>query len=147
MVESMMEGIIAVANLGGVLIELNHILHDLVFIGHLEMFQGVLGISNGIKGAKVGSEFIEESGIRVLPCWQIPWIWMENVWFKPVKSSARKERDGIVDFIGIHHKCSESVIKVQLKGDNESLEFLQVRAIKSIRFFDLGADVVGSRIV
>ena len=72
---------------------------------------------------------------------------MEDVWFKPVKSGAGKEGDGVVDFTGIHRKSSGSVIKVQLKGDNESLELPWVGAVKGIRFFDLGTDVVGSRIV
>ncbi len=72
---------------------------------------------------------------------------MDDVWFKSVKSGAEKKRDGIVDFTGISHKCSGSVIKVQLKGDNEGLELSQIRAIESTRFFDLGTDVVGSRIV
>ncbi len=79
---------------------------------HPEMFQGILGISDGIKGAKIGSEFIKEGGVRVLPCRQIPQIGTEDVWFKPVKSSARKEGDGVVDFTGIHRNNSVSVIKV-----------------------------------
>ncbi len=60
---------------------------------------------------------------------------------------AEEKRDSVVDFVGIHCKSSESVIKVQLEGHNESLEFLWVEAVKSIRLFDLGVDVVGSRIV
>ncbi len=47
---------------------------------------------------------------------------MENVWFKPVENGAVKEEDSIVDLAGIHHKSSGSVIKVQLEGDNKSLE-------------------------
>ncbi len=146
-VESMVKGIVAIANLGGILIELNHVLHDSVSVVHPEMFEGILGISDGIKRTKVGSEFIKESGIGVLPCWWIPQIWVEDVWFKPVKGSAREKGNGIVDFVSIHCKSSGSVIKVQLKGHNESLEFPRVGAIESIRFFDLGADVVRSRVV
>ncbi len=67
-VESMAEGIVAITNLGCVLVELDHILHDSVSVMHPEMFQGILGISDGIKGAKIGSEFIKEGGVRVLPC-------------------------------------------------------------------------------
>ncbi len=103
-VESMANGIVTVANLGGILIELNHILHDLVSIAHLEMFKGILGISDSIKGTKVGSEFIEEGDIGVLPCRQILQIWAEDVWFKPVKGSAGEKGNGIVDFTGIHRK-------------------------------------------
>ncbi len=146
-VESMVKGIVAVANLGGILIELNYILHDSVSIAHLEMFKGILGISDGIERIKVGSEFIKKGGIGVLPCWQIPWVWPENVWFKPVEGGAGEKENGTADFVGIRCKSSESVIKVQLEGDNESLEFLWLRAIKSIRFFDLGADVVRSRVI
>ena len=51
-VESMAKGVIAIANLGGVLIELNHVLHDSVSVAHPEMFEGILGISDGIEGAK-----------------------------------------------------------------------------------------------
>ncbi len=54
MVESMAEGIIAIANLGGILIELNHVLHGSVAVMHLEMFKGILSISDGIKRTKVG---------------------------------------------------------------------------------------------
>ncbi len=43
---------------------------------------------------------------------------MEDVWFKPIKTGAREKRDGIVDVVGICHKSSGSVIKVQLEGDN-----------------------------
>ncbi len=78
---------------------------------------------------------------------QILRVWAEDVWFKPVESGAREKGNGIVDFVGIRCKCSGSVIKVQLEGHNESLEFPQVRAIESIRLFDLGADVVRSRVV
>ncbi len=146
-VEGMAEGIITVANLRGILIELNHILHDSVSIIHLEMFKGIFSISNGIERTKVVSEFIEKCGIGVLLCQQIPQIRMEDGGCKPVKSSARKEGDSILDFAGICCKSSGSVIKVQLEGDNKSLEFLQVRTIKSVQFFDLGTDGVRSRIV
>ncbi len=143
----MAEGIVTVANLGGILVELNYVLHDLVSVMHPEMFEGILGISNGIKSTKVGLEFVKECSVRVLPCQWILLIWAEDVWFKPVESGAREKRNGVVDFTGIHHKSSGSVIKVQLKGDNESFEFPWVRAVKSIRFFNLGVDVVGSRVV
>ncbi len=111
------------------------------------MFKGILGISDGIKWTKVGSEFFKEGGIGVLPGRRIPWIWVKDVWFKPVEGGAEEKGDGIVDFVGICHKSSGSVIKVQLEGDNESLEFPQIGAIESIRFFDLGVDVVRSRVV
>ncbi len=146
-VEGMMEGIVAATNLGCILVELNHILHDLVSVAHLTMFQGILGISDGIERAKIGLEFVKECSIRVLPCQQVLQIGTEDVWSKPVKSSAGKEKDGVVDFTGICCKGSGSIIKVQLKGDNESIKLSQIRAIKGIRFFDLGMDVVGSRIV
>ncbi len=114
---------------------------------HPEMFKAILSISDGIKRTKVGSEFIKEGSMGVLPCQWIPRIWTEDVWFKPVKSGAREKRDSIVDFVGICRKSGGSVIKVQLEGHDESLEFPQVGAVKSIRFFDLGVDVVGSRVV
>ncbi len=38
-VEGMATGIVTVANLGGVFVELNHILHDPVSVMHLEMFE------------------------------------------------------------------------------------------------------------
>ncbi len=136
-VESMAKEIVAVANLGGILIELNHIFHDSVSVMHPEMFKGVLGISDSIERAKIGSKFIKEGSIGVLPCQRILQVWAEDVWFKPVEGGAREEGDGVVDFVGIHCKSSGSVIKVQLKGDNESLEFLQVGAIKGIRFLNL----------
>ncbi len=146
-VESMAKGIVAVANLRGILVELNHILHDSVSVMHPEMFDGIFGISDGVKGTKVGSEFLKERSIGVLPCWRIPRIRAEDIWFKPVKSGAREEGNGVVDFVGIRRKCSGSVIKVQLEGHNESLEFPRVRAVKSIRLFDLGVDVVRSRVI
>ncbi len=149
-VESMAKGIVAVANLGGILIELNHILHDLVSVTHPEMFEGIFGIfgiSDGVEGTKVGSEFLKERSVGVLPCRQIPRIRAEDIWFKPVESGAGEEGNGVVDFVGIRHKCSGSVIKVQLEGHNESLEFLWVRAVESIRLFDLGVDVVKSRVI
>ncbi len=146
-VESMAKGIVAVANLGGILIELNHILHDSVSVMHPEMFEGIFGISHGIEGTKVGSEFLKERSVGVLPCRRIPRIRAEDIRFKPVESSAGKEGNGVVDFVGIRCKCSGSVIKVQLEGHNESLEFLQVGAVESIRLFDLGADIVRSRVV
>ncbi len=146
-VEDMAKGIVVVADLGGVLIELNHVFHDSVSVMHPEMFESILGISNGIKGTKVGLEFIEESSVGVLPCRQIPRIWVEDVWFKPVKGGAGEKENGVVDFTSIRRKSSGSVIKVQLEGNNKSLEFPWVGAIKSIRFLDLGADVVRSRVV
>ncbi len=72
---------------------------------------------------------------------------MEDIWFKPVESGAGEEGNGKVDFVGIHRKCSGSVIKVQLEGHNESLDFPWVGAIESIGLFDLGADVVRSRVI
>ncbi len=109
-VESMVKGIITIANLGGILIELNHVFHDSVSVMHLEMFEGILGISDGIERIKVGLEFIKEGSRGVLPCWWIPWVWAEDVWFKPVKSGAGEKENGVVDFVGIHHKSSGSVI-------------------------------------
>ncbi len=100
-VEGMAKGIVTVSDLGGVLIELNHVFHDLVSVAHPEMFESILGISDGIEGAKVGLEFIKEGGVGVLPCWQIPWIWAEDIWFKPVEGSAGEKGNGIVDFVGI----------------------------------------------
>ncbi len=111
------------------------------------MFKGILGILDSIERTKIGSKFVKEGSVGVLPCRRIPWIWAEDVWFKPVEGSTGEKGNGVVDFTRIHCKCSGSVIKVQLEGDNESLEFPWVRAIKSIRFLDLGADVVRSRIV
>ncbi len=111
------------------------------------MFEGIFGISDGIEGTKVGSEFLKEGSVGILPCRRIPWIRAEDVWFKPVESGAREEGNGIVDFVGIHRKCSGSVIKVQLEGHNESLEFPRFGAIESIGLFDLGADVVRSRVI
>ncbi len=55
-VESMVEGIVAIANLGGILIELNHVFHDSVSVAHLEMFEGILSISDGIERTKVSSK-------------------------------------------------------------------------------------------
>ncbi len=78
-VESMAKGIVAVANLGGIFIELNHIFHDLVSIVHPEMFEGILRISDSIKRTKIGLKFIKEGGVGVLPCWQIPRVWAEDV--------------------------------------------------------------------
>ncbi len=147
MVENMVKGIVTVANLGGILIELNHVFHDSVSVTHLEMFESILSISDGIERTKVGSEFVKEGSIGVLPCLQIPWIWAEDVCFKPVEGGAGEKGTGVVDFTGIHCKSSGSVIKVQLEGDNESLEFPWVGAVKWIRFLDLGADVVRSRVV
>ncbi len=74
-VETMAKGIVAVANLGGILIELNHILHDLVSVTHPEMFEGIFGISDGIEGTKVGSEFLKERSVGILPCQRIPRVW------------------------------------------------------------------------
>ncbi len=142
-VESMVKGIVAVANLGGVLVELNHILHDSVSVVHPEIFEGILSISDGIKGTKVGLEFVEEGDVGVLPCRWVLRIWGEDVWFKPVEGGARETGNGIVDFTGICCKCGGSVIKVQLEGDNESLEFPQVGAIKSIRFLTLVQMLLG----
>ncbi len=119
----MMEGIVAVANLGGVLIKLNHILHNPVTVAHPEMFKSILGSSNGMKRSKVHSEFVKESGIGVLPHQWILQIWMEDVWFEPVKSGTGEKGNDVVDFVGIRRKGSGSVVKVQLEGDNESLEF------------------------
>ncbi len=95
-VESMVKGIVAVANLGGILIELNHVLHDSVSVTHSEMFEGIFGISDGIEGTKVGSEFLKEHSLGVLPCRRIPRIQAEDIWFKPVESGAREEGNGIV---------------------------------------------------
>ena len=111
----MAKGIVAVANLGGILIELNHILHDSVSITHPEMFKGIFGISDGVEGTKVGSEFLKERSVGILPCRQIPRVWAEDVWFKPVESGAGEEGNGVVDFVGVRRKCSGSVIKVQLE--------------------------------
>ncbi len=111
-VESMAKGIVTVAHLGGVLVELNHILHDSVSIAHLEMFEGILSIPDGIERTKVVSKFIKEGGVGVLLCWQIPQIWAEDVWFKPVEGGAGEDRNGVVDFTGICRKSSGSVIKV-----------------------------------
>ncbi len=146
-VESIAKGIVTVANLGGILIELNHIFHDSVSVAHPEMFEGILSISDSISRTKIGSKFIKEGGIGVLPCRRIPRVWVEDVWFKPVEGGAGEKGDGIVDFVGIRRKSSGSVIKVQLEGHNESLEFPQVGAVESIRFFDLGADIIRSRVV
>ncbi len=52
-VESMAKGIVAVANLRCILIELNHIFHDSVSVAHLEMFEGILGISDSIERTKL----------------------------------------------------------------------------------------------
>ncbi len=142
-VESMAKGIVAVANLGGILIELNHVLHDSVSVTHPEMFEGIFGISDGIEGTKVGSEFLKEGSVGILPCRRIPQIRAEDVWFKPVESSAREEGNGVVDFVGIRHKCSGSVIKVQLEGHNESLEFPWVGAIESIGSLTLVQTLLG----
>ncbi len=73
-VESMVEEIIAVANLGGILIEPNHILYNSVSITHPEIFEGILSISDGIERAKVGSKFVKEGSVGVLSCQQIPRI-------------------------------------------------------------------------
>ena len=108
-VESMVKGIVAVANLGGILIELNHILHNLVSIVHPEMFESILSISNDIEGTKVGSKFVKEGGVGVLPGRQIPQIWVEDIWFKPVEGGAGEKGNDIVDFVGICCKCSEWV--------------------------------------
>ncbi len=109
MVESMAKGIVAVTDLGGVLIELNHVFHDSVSIAHPEMFKSILSISNDIEGTKVGSKFVKEGGVGVLPGRQIPQIWVEDIWFKPVEGGAGEKENGIVDFVGIHCKCSEWV--------------------------------------
>ncbi len=100
----MVKGIVAVANLGGILIELNHILHDSVSVMHLEMFEGIFGISDGVEGTKVGSEFLKERSVGILPCRRIPQVWAEDVWFKPVESGAGEEGNGVVDFVGIRRK-------------------------------------------
>ncbi len=78
-VESMTKGIVIIAHLGGILVELNHILYDSVSIMHPEMFKGILSISNSIERTKVGSKFIKEGGVGVLPCWWISQIWAEDV--------------------------------------------------------------------
>ncbi len=123
-VESMVKGIVTVANLGGgVLIELNHILHDSVSVAHPEMFEGILGISNSIERTKIGSKFVKEGGVGVLPCQQILWIWVEDVWFKPVEGGAGEKGNSVVDFTGIRHKSSGSVIKVQLEETMKALSF------------------------
>ncbi len=47
-VEGMTERIIAIINLRGVLVELNHILYDLVSVTQSEMFKSILGVSDSV---------------------------------------------------------------------------------------------------
>ncbi len=91
-VESMAKGIVAVANLGGILIELNHILHDLVSVTHPEMFEGIFSISDGVEGTKVGSEFLKERSVGVLPCWRIPRIWGGGYLVQTSREQCRRGR-------------------------------------------------------
>ena len=72
---------------------------------------------------------------------------MEDIWFKPVEGHTREERDSIVDFSGLYTESIGPVIKVQLEGNNECLQFLWVQAIKNIRFLDFGMDWPWRRVV
>ena len=74
-------------------------------------------------------------------------VGVEDIWFKQVKGHTREERDSVVDFGGVHVECVGPVIKVQLEGNNECLQFLWVQAIEHIRFFDFGMDWPWRRVV
>ena len=122
-VKSMVEGIVTIAYGSSVLVEMDYILHNPVSIMHPKVFEFIFSISDGIEWTKVSPEFRKEGGIGICPSRRIGVVRMEDIWFKPVEGHTGEERDHLVDFGGVHVECVRPVIKVQLEGNNEHLQF------------------------
>lgn len=146
MVKGMAKGIVTIADNSSMLIETDYILHNPVSVTHPKIFEFIFSITDGIKGAKIGSEFRKESGIGVCPGSRIGVVRMEDIWFEPVEGHTGKEGNSIVDFGGVCTECVRPVIEVQLQGNDKRLQFPWVRAVEHVRLLDLGADWTWRRV-
>jgi hypothetical protein len=87
-VEMMSESTFAITlDLGCKVIELHHVLVDVLAILHREMVKLVFSVTNRIMGSEIGLELEDEFPVIVHPVWAKHWVaQLEEIGLKPLES-------------------------------------------------------------
>ena len=121
------------------LVELNHVLGDMLTILHGQVVKLVLHISNRVMLTKVHLEFQDKLLVVFYPFWmEVGVIPKEEVWFKPLQGDTFEVGLCEGDFGVVLGKCLRVILEVQLTLHEEDLEFAGISPVKLVWFLDFG---------
>ena len=135
------EGIFSIAlDLHHDLVELDHILGDMLIILYGQVVELVLCISDRVMWTKVHLEFQDKLLIIFHPEWmEVGVIHEEEVWFEPLQDNTFEVGLCKGDFDVVLGEYPRVILEVQLALHEEDLEFAGISPIKLVWFLDFGA--------
>ena len=119
------------------LVELNHILGDMLTILHGQVIKLVLHISNRVIQTKVHLEFQDELLVILHPEWtELGIIHEEEVQFEPLQSDTLEVGLHEGNFGVVLSECLRVILEVQLTLHEENPEFVGTSPVKLVQFLD-----------
>ena len=103
---------------------------------HDEVCEGGFSIPDGVVGAKVDFELIDESIEIPHPMCGVGGV--HKTRFKPTHRGAVQVREDEEDFLLVVEECMGTVSEVEVAGDQKTAEFPWVRTVESIGVADFG---------
>ena len=121
------------------LVELNHILDDMLTVLHHQVVELVLYVSDRVMQTKVHLEFQNELLVVFYPFWiEVGVIHEEKVQFKPLQGDTFEVGLHKGDFGTVLGEYLRVILEVQLALYEEDLEFAEISPIKLVQFLDFG---------
>ena len=122
------------------LVELNHVLSDMLTIFHGQVVELVLRISNRVVWTKVRLELQDELLIIFHPEWmEVRVVHEEKVRFEPLQGNTFEVGLHKGDFGVVLGECPRAILEVQLTLHEEDPEFAGISPVKLVWFSDFCA--------
>lgn len=142
-VEGVAESAIAVvAYLRSVAVELNHVLRDSVGVGHEQIVQAMLSVTDGVVRAEVGPQLVDELVVIVHPTRAEAGICaQEEFGLEPIERHALEEGLGIYDLRLVRVERPWSVLEVELTLHKECAELQGVGSVELVGLAEFGTSL------
>ena len=115
------------------LVELDHILGDMLAIFHGQVVELVLHISDRVVQTKVCLEFQNKLFVIFHPFWmELGIVHEEEVWFEPLQGNTLQVGLCEGDFGVVLDKCPRAILEIKLALHQENLEFAGVSPVKLV---------------
>ena len=133
-VVEMMKNVLIPTSVDGETIELDVVFDNALIVLHLQVVDGVFGISGRINGTKLSAKGDDECRPIVHPRQVV--VRVDDGWFKVLQCYATEVGEGKIDLFCIV-AISRVLCEVEVAEKDEVVEFLGIRTVKGIRFLGL----------